>query len=358
MSSNESLDNLKVKLKQTALSTRANYYAQTTNNESTKSTVFNDDKTVNSLTSTGAGPCELMQRTIARDLHIDYSRGPVGNGRYGTVFTAKWNHETVAVKVFFSMYEHSWSRETEIYQTCMLRHENILGFIASDIKGDGNLVNMILITEYHPLGSLYDYLQMNVIDKKILFRFLYSICNGLNHLHQEIVSTQYKPSIAHRDLKSKNILIKSNYECCLADFGLAVRFNSALNQLDYGCSHPKVITAREGTVRYMAPECLNNTINLKSIEDLKKADIYQLSLVIWELLKCYQVDENDQDVERHTPPYFEYVSNDPDIFKMRDVVCFKRIRPMFNRIFVQEVKKLNQKYELILEMYFIVIYFF
>jgi serine/threonine protein kinase len=34
-----------------------------------------------------------------------------------------------------------------------------------------------------------------------------SIATGLAHLHEEIVGTQGKPAIAHRDLKSKNILV-------------------------------------------------------------------------------------------------------------------------------------------------------
>lgn len=41
-----------------------------------------------------------------------------------------------------------------------LRHENILGFIAADIKGTGGWTQMLLITDYHDLGSLHDYLQV------------------------------------------------------------------------------------------------------------------------------------------------------------------------------------------------------
>lgn len=39
----------------------------------------------------------------------------------------RWRGEKVAVKVFFTTEEASWFRETEIYQTVLMRHENILG---------------------------------------------------------------------------------------------------------------------------------------------------------------------------------------------------------------------------------------
>lgn len=51
----------------------------------------------------------------------------IGKGRYGEVWMGKWRGEKVAVKVFFTTDEASWSRETEIYQTVLMRHENILG---------------------------------------------------------------------------------------------------------------------------------------------------------------------------------------------------------------------------------------
>ena len=51
------------------------------------------------------------------------------------VWRGRWRGENVAVKIFSSREERSWFREAEIYQTVMLRHENILGFIAADNKG-------------------------------------------------------------------------------------------------------------------------------------------------------------------------------------------------------------------------------
>lgn len=40
--------------------------------------------------------------------------------------------ESVAVKIFSSRDEQSWFRETEIYNTVQLRHENILGMRVND----------------------------------------------------------------------------------------------------------------------------------------------------------------------------------------------------------------------------------
>lgn len=44
-----------------------------------------------------------------------------------------------------------------------------------------------------------------------------SVAAGLAYLHQEITSTNPpKPAIAHRDLKSKNILVKRDGQCCIS----------------------------------------------------------------------------------------------------------------------------------------------
>lgn len=98
------------------------------------------------------------------------------------------------------------------------------GFIAADIKGTGSWTQLYLITDYHENGSLYDYLKSTTLDNKAMLRLAYSSVSGLCHLHTEICGTKGKPAIAHRDLKSKNILVKKNGTCCIADLGLAVKF--------------------------------------------------------------------------------------------------------------------------------------
>jgi hypothetical protein len=63
----------------------------------------------------------------------------VGKGRYGEVWRGHWRGENVAVKIFSSRDEKSWFRESEIYQTVMLRYElepepHQLGFPESELK--------------------------------------------------------------------------------------------------------------------------------------------------------------------------------------------------------------------------------
>ena len=86
----------------------------------------------------------------------------------------------------------------------------IAGFIAADNKDNGRWTQLWLVSEYHENGSLYDYLQDNILDINDLLKIVYSISAGLAHLHMEIIGTQGKPAIAHRDMKSKNILVKLN----------------------------------------------------------------------------------------------------------------------------------------------------
>ncbi len=81
----------------------------------------------------GSGLPVLVQRSIARQIRLV---NVVGQGRFGEVWRGTWRDEEVAVKIFSTRDERSWFRESELYQTVMLRHDNILGFIATDNKGD------------------------------------------------------------------------------------------------------------------------------------------------------------------------------------------------------------------------------
>lgn len=74
----------------------------------------------------GRGP-ELLARNVLAPFCVTSVLLSPGKGRYGEVWRGSWQGENVAVKIFSSRDEKSWFRETELYNTVMLRHENILG---------------------------------------------------------------------------------------------------------------------------------------------------------------------------------------------------------------------------------------
>jgi activin receptor type-1 len=219
-----------------------------------------------SVTSgSGSGFPLLIQRTLAKQIHLYEC---IGKGRYGEVWRGVRQSENVAVKIFFSRDEASWNRETEIYSTIILRHENILGFLGSDVTSHNSCTQLWLITNYYELGSLYDYLRQKALNPNQMISILLAIVSGILHLHTEIFGTQGKPAIAHRDIKSKNILMKNHFSCCIADFGLAV--TQTTGQVNVSQNH------RVGTKRYMAPEVLDETMKSDFFESYRLADMYVL----------------------------------------------------------------------------------
>lgn len=268
-----------------------------------------------SLSGSGSGLPLLVQRTIARQIRLCEI---IGKGRYGEVWRGNWRGENVAVKIFPSREERSWYREAEIYQTVMLRHENILGFIAADNKDNGTWTQLWLITDYHENGSLFDYLNRQTVTPAGMVRLAHTAAGGMAHLHMEILGAQGKPAIAHRDLKSKNILVKNNGTCCIADLGLAVGHNSKTDKVEIANSN------RVGTKRYMAPECLDGTINLDHFESFKRADVYSFGLVLWEIARRCSVGGIFEDFQL---PYYDTVPSDPSFEDMKKIVASDKQRP-------------------------------
>jgi len=282
----------------------------------TGATTLQDLMTMSS-TGSGSGLPILLQRTIARQIQL---KETIGKGRFGEVQRGEWRGEEVAVKIFHSIEERSWKREVEIYQTCMLRHDNILGFIAADNKDNGTWTQLWLVTEFMELGSLYDFLNKRTISERQALDICLQITTGLAHLHLEIIGTQQgKPAIAHRDIKSKNILVRHDGVCAVGDLGLAVRYFSDGNYIDVPDN------MRVGTKRYLAPEVLDSSISRNDFECYKQGDIYALGLVFWEILNRIGTVKNAEGV--YQPPYWDSVGIDPSIEEMRKVVCIDQLRP-------------------------------
>lgn len=298
----------------------------------------------------GAGVPQLLQRTIARQIKLIYPC--IGKGRFGEVYKGMWRDEFIAVKTFNSADEKSWENECSIYNTSGFRHENILGFIASDNIDRGTYTELWIITEFHQNGSLYDYLNQPNLKQTPAdtLRMALSIVNGLDHLHTPIESCTGKPALAHCDLKSKNILVKADLTCCIGDLGLALCGDKNGNVTQ------NPATIRTGTKRYMAPEILAKTINYKSLLQFQNAEMYSLALIFWELLRRTSFDleqplnnnnsttqsASDQIPTRRVHysydyklPYYEHIQSDPDEFQMKQMVCDQKKRPEINSLWRQ-----------------------
>ena len=139
------------------------------------------------------------------------------HGRFGSVYRAimTTTGETVAVKVLPISERQSWLNERAFYSLqSVAGHQNVLKFFGAE----QHCSELWIVTEYHDRGSLYDYLKSSVITWNELVSIATTLTRGLAFLHSDVKHH----AIAHRDIKSRNVLLKSNMTACIADFGLAV----------------------------------------------------------------------------------------------------------------------------------------
>lgn len=114
-----------------------------------------------------------------------------------------------------------------------MKHPNILEYIGVEKHTDPT--EFWLITSYHSYGSLCDYLKAHTVTWQEMCKIAESMARGLTHLHEEFAASKdqgLKPAVAHRDFKSKNVLLKDDLTACIADFGLALIFQPGKIQIN------------------------------------------------------------------------------------------------------------------------------
>ncbi|GAA6226801.1 TGF-beta receptor type-2-like [Lates japonicus] len=254
----------------------------------------------------------------------------VGKGRFAEVWRAHLlqgekggvnSYETVAVKVFPAVEYASWRNECSIFSDPKLEHDNVVQFLAAEERGPPGhaLRKYWLVLAYHSLGNLQDFLTANILSWGELVAMAASIAKGVAHLHSDTTPNGVpKVPVAHRDLKSSNIVVKSRKECALCDFGLALKLDLSLTVDDYANS------GQVGTARYMAPEVLESRVNLEDLEAFKQMDVYSMALVLWEMAsRCHAIGK----VESYEPAFGSKVCEQPCVDSMRDLVLRDRGRP-------------------------------
>ena len=149
--------------------------------------------------------------------------GVVGEGAYGIVYKCrnKETNEFVAIKKFKEtnddLVKKTMKRELKVLQ--LLKHENIVEFKEA-FKRKGNLFLVFEFVEKNLLELLETF--PSGLDQKLIKNLIYQLCKSVIYLHEN--------NIIHRDIKPENLLITSDFQLKLCDFGFARNFNRSKNE--------------------------------------------------------------------------------------------------------------------------------
>ncbi|KAK3436700.1 hypothetical protein EUGRSUZ_C01534 [Eucalyptus grandis] len=193
----------------------------------------------------------------------------VGEGAYGIVYKAKISEDQmVAVRQISSSREDGKivdliPFEREIQALRNIRHRNIVKFYGFCSHAQ----RCFLVYDYMERGSLRTIL--NDDERAIEFQWdkrvnvVRGVVDALSYMHHEC-----SPPLIHRDLTSNNILLNSDYEAHVSDFGTArlLRPDSSNR------------TAIAGTIGYIAPELAY------SIVPIEKCDVYSFGVIALEII--------------------------------------------------------------------------
>ncbi|KAG6605855.1 putative serine/threonine-protein kinase PBL3 [Cucurbita argyrosperma subsp. argyrosperma] len=151
----------------------------------------------------------------------------------------------------------------EVNYLGQLRHDNLVRLIGYCSESDDRL----LVYEYMPKGSLENHLfrkGVAPISWRVRMNIAVDVARGLSFLHS------CEPNVIYRDLKASNILLDSEFNAKLSDFGLAREGPTG--------DKTHVSTRVMGTRGYAAPEYVA-TGHLTP-----KSDVYSFGVVLLELL--------------------------------------------------------------------------
>ncbi|KAI9111181.1 hypothetical protein K1719_017792 [Acacia pycnantha] len=212
----------------------------------------------------GAGPRRFSHRELAKATNNFSNDRKLGQGGFGAVYRGYFPHMdlTVAVKKI-SKGSRQGKREyvTEVKIISQLRHRNLVQLIGwCHEKG-----NFLLVYELMPNGSLDAHLsgKKPPLPWNMRHKIALGLASGVLYLHEE-----WQQCVVHRDIKSSNVMLDSNFNVKLGDFGLA-------KLVDYDLA-PQT-TGLAGTMGYMAQEYV--TTGRAS----KESDVYSFGVVVLEI---------------------------------------------------------------------------
>ncbi|KAJ3873643.1 kinase-like domain-containing protein [Lentinula edodes] len=195
----------------------------------------------------------------------------VSGGGFADIWLGRLNNMNVCLKVLRIFTSNGKVSQQVLKEFCeealvwkQLDHPNVLPFIG---------VNEILfspsycfISPWMKNGNIMTYLENHPEQNRLLW--ISQVADGLQYLHG------LDPPIIHGDIRGANILIMDDFNCCLADFGLALVTESP-------SLHEKSLNLR-GSVRWMSPEILDP--KLFHLIQPKSRDIYAFGCTVVEIL--------------------------------------------------------------------------
>ncbi|XP_043719084.1 probable LRR receptor-like serine/threonine-protein kinase At5g48740 isoform X2 [Telopea speciosissima] len=192
----------------------------------------------------------------------------IGHGSFGSVYCGKLPEgKLVAVKVRFDQTQlGADSFINEVHLLSLVRHQNLVsleGFCYESKK-------QILVYEYLAGGSLAEALY-GPNSKKVMLSWVHRLkialdtAKGLDYLHNGS-----NPRIIHRDVKCSNILLDSEMNAKVSDFGLSKQVPRA------DATH--ITTVVKGTAGYLDPEYYC------TLQLTEKSDVYSFGVVLLELI--------------------------------------------------------------------------
>ncbi|XP_057868310.2 L-type lectin-domain containing receptor kinase IX.1 [Cryptomeria japonica] len=169
----------------------------------------------------------------------------LGEGGFGGVFKGilPGTNEPVAVKRLARGSKQGRNEYvSEVTVISNLRHRNLVQLLGWCHKKE----ELLLVYELLPNGSLDQYIsgeKKMVLGWKQRYGIACDIASALAYLHED-----WEQRVVHRDVKSSNVMLDSNFNGKLGDFGLA-----RLIERGGEDSHTTVVA---GTMGYLAPECV------------------------------------------------------------------------------------------------------
>ncbi|XAR56611.1 Non-specific serine/threonine protein kinase [Bertholletia excelsa] len=191
----------------------------------------------------------------------------IGKGGFGPVYKGKLSTgQEIAVKRLSKDSGQGVQEfKNEVITISKLQHRNLVKLLGCCIQGE----ERVLIYEYMPNKSLDHYI-FDQNGRLLLkwpkrYEIAMGIARGILYLHQDS-----RLRIIHRDLKASNILLDSELNPKISDFGIARIFGG--DQME--AKTKRVI----GTYGYMSPEyAIDGKFSMKS-------DIFSLGVLLLEIV--------------------------------------------------------------------------